>query len=323
MGAGDVRLLVLRDGAEGRWLFAVPVGTRRLGLILKARTSWASEYAPLGTPLLHPSLDGAALGELLRAAAGQHGLFAVPYLPVHGRVASRLLAAAGSKAVWVARQERAGHGSGANGKAQLAEADSGKRRKEMRRLLRRLGDHGKVRFSSVDGPGAVYAFETFLELEASGWKGRTGTALLSRADTAAFARGAVANRAATGGVRIDCLHAGQVPVAALVLFRAGGRVFSWKIAFDETFARYSPGAQIALQAMKTNLETPGFAGADSLAVPGHSMIEPLWRGRLETGTLLVAQGPFGTPLRTLLKADIALERSLRRGARALKRRLTG
>ena len=91
-----------------------------------------------------------------------------------------------------------------------------------------------------------------------------------------------------------------------------------KIGFDEAFARYSPGAQLALQALKTNLAIPGFRVADSLAIPGHSMIEPLWRGRLETGTLLYADGLK----RVLCKTDLRLEQTLRKAARAVRARVS-
>ncbi|MCK7612380.1 GNAT family N-acetyltransferase [Roseibium sediminicola] len=323
MGPASVRLLVTRERGSGRWLLAAPVGRTRPGLVLPANATWATEYAPLGTPLLHPEASDEAVRAFLEAGAHPGGLFAIPYLPLHSKTAARLKAAVPHKTVVFARAERASHGSGAKGKAQLAEADSGKRRKEMRRLMRRLGDHGKVRFASLSGSDALQGFEAFLHLEAAGWKGRSGTALLSLPETAAFARLAVEQRAATEGVRIDQLWAGNTLVAALVLFLDGGRVYSWKIAFDEDFARYSPGAQIALQALKINLASPGFKGADSLAIPGHTMIEPLWRGRLETGTLLFAQGRLGGLKQKLCKADVKLERRLRRVARAVKRRLNG
>lgn len=323
MGPSSVRLLVVREGGGGRWLLAAPVGRARPGLFLPANATWATEYAPLGTPLLHPEASDEAVCAFLEAGARPGGLIAVPYLPLHSKTAARLKAAVPHKTVVFARAERASHGPGAKGKAQLAEADSGKRRKEMRRLMRRLGDHGKVRFASLTGSEALQGFEAFLHLEAAGWKGRSGTALLSLPETAAFARLAIEQRAAAEGVRIDQLWAGSTLVAALVLFLDGGRVYSWKIAFDEDYARYSPGAQIALQALKINLASPGFKGADSLAIPGHTMIEPLWRGRLETGTLLFAQGRLGGLKKRLCKADVKLEQRLRRIARVVKRRLTG
>jgi len=323
MGPRSVRLLVVRERSGGRWLLAAPVGRTRPGLVLRANATWATEYAPLGTPLMHPETPDEAVESFLQAGAHPGGLFAIPYLPLQSRSAARLKAGGAQKTTVLSRAARAGHGSGAKGKAQLAEADSGKRRKEMRRLMRRLGDHGKVRFASLSGSEAIQGFEAFLHLEAAGWKGRSGTALMSLPETVAFARLAIEQRAGADGVRIDQLWAGNTLVAALVLFQDGGRVYSWKIAFDEDFARYSPGAQIALQALKINLALPNFKGADSLAIPGHTMIEPLWRGRLETGTLLYAQGALGGLKQTLCEADVKLEQKLRRVARAVKRRLTG
>ncbi|WP_297844907.1 GNAT family N-acetyltransferase [uncultured Roseibium sp.] len=317
MSKQAVRLVVVREQPGGRWLVAAPVGRRRFGLAVAVNTTWATEYAPLGTPLIHPDASAEAIATFINAAREPGNALAIPYLPLHSQSATRLRAVGAGKKSVLAKSFRASHGAGATGKSQLAEADSGKRRKEMRRLMRRLGDHGKTSFSSLSGSDAIAGFEAFLELEASGWKGRSGTALGSQSGTADFARTAVANLASRNGVRIDQLWSGQTLVATLVLFQQSGKVYSWKIAFDEEFARYSPGAQIALQALKINLAIPGFRGADSLAIPGHSMIEPLWRGRLETGTMLFADGLK----RSLCKTDLKLEQALRRAARALKKRL--
>lgn len=322
MGASRVRLVVVLERDEGRWLAAAPVVRRRLGLATRVNATFATEYAPLGTPLIHPQAGREAIGTFL-AAAASGGTLAVPHLPLHAQSAVRLMAASSGRMTLLAKSERASHGADANGKAQLAAADSGKRRKEMRRLLRRLGDHGKTRFNSLGATDVLQGFEAFLQLEAGGWKGRSGTALLSVPETAAFARQAIANLAQDNRVRIDQLWAGSTLVAALVLFCDGGKVFAWKIAFDEAYARYSPGAQLALEALRTNLASPGFRGADSLAIPGHSMIEPLWRGRLETATLLVTFGGMGSLQEALFRADHRLEQTLRNSARALRRRLTG
>lgn len=321
MSAKDVRLIAVRDRNSGAWLAAAPVGRRRAGLFMPVRTAWASDYGPLGTPLVHPDADAAALECFLAAAAGSTGLLAIPYLTLGGPTAHRILEMASVRIAVTARSERASHDAGAAGEEQLAQAVSAKKRKEMRRQLRRLEDIGAVRFDSATGERVPAAFEAFLQLENSGWKGRQGTGLLSKPSTAAFSRAAVAAMAARETVRIDELRAGETLLASLVVFLDGGHAFTWKIAFHEDYARYSPGAQLALDAFRRNLETPGFMKADSLAIPGHSMIEPLWRGRLETGTLLAA---FGTAADAKLKAaiaDIALESRLRSAARAVKSRL--
>ncbi|MDN3721019.1 GNAT family N-acetyltransferase [Roseibium salinum] len=136
-----------------------------------------------------------------------------------------------------------------------------------------------------------------------------------------FSLEAIAGLARLGRVRIDQFWSGDRLIASLVLIEAGGQVFSWKIAFDEAYGRYSPGAQIALYTFRQNLALPGFMGADSLAVPGHSMIEPLWRGRLETGTMVLAQGAAGSLKLRLATADLAAEQALRRLARSVRQRL--
>ncbi|WP_299818492.1 GNAT family N-acetyltransferase [uncultured Roseibium sp.] len=316
-----VRLAVVRDGRTGVWLVAAPVGRRRLGLALPTATVWATDYSPLGTPLMHPQAGPDAVDAFLKGAAGSGALLAIPYLPLASRTASRLSASGAVRITVTAREKRSAHDAGPKGEEQLQAAFSGKRRKEMRRLLRRLGDEHETSFESVTGAGVPAAFDAFLRLEASGWKGRSGTALSSRSQTEAFAKSAIANLAGGNCVRIDQLKVGEALVAALVLIQNRGHVFSWKIAFDESRARFSPGAQIALHALRENLAMPGFKGADSLAVPGHSMIEPLWRGRVETATLLGSQG-FGGRLMTFLgEADLTAKRGLRRGLRAVKKRL--
>ncbi|QFT29695.1 hypothetical protein FIV00_04325 [Labrenzia sp. THAF82] len=316
-----VRLVVVREKQKQYWLAAAPVGRRRLGIAFPVTSTWATEYSPLGTPLLHPDASQGAIAAFLHAMGGSKGVLAFPYLPLHSASADRLRSAMAERYRSTACATRAAHAAGETGNQQLESAYSGKRRKEMRRLLRRLDDHGTTRFSSLSGHEAVQGFESFLHLEAKGWKGRAGTALLSTPETAAFARAAIANRSAEDGVRIDQLWAGNTLVAALVLFVEGGAVFSWKIAFDEEFARYSPGAQIAVHAFRENLKLNGFKGADSLAIPGHTMIEPLWRGRLETCTLLYSGGAFSAQLCALCQADLELEQRLRRLVRQLKKRV--
>ncbi len=318
-----VRLAVVRSRDTGDWLAAAPVGARRVGLVMPQNVTWATDYSPLGIPLVHPQAGQAAVRRFIETAARPGNALAIPYLPLSSQTAERLQEAVPGCSEVVSRHDRAGHDAGAAGAAQLEAAFSGKRRKEMRRLLRRLAEHGETRFESLTGAQSVEGFEAFLKLEASGWKGSTGTALLSRTPTADFSRRAIARFADRDGLRIDNLWAGDCLVASLVLIIDRGHAFAWKIAFDETFAKYSPGAQIALEALRLNLEMPGFVQADSLAIPGHSMIEPLWRGRLDMGTLLIGLGPLGGLKRRLCRADIDAGSKLREAARALRKRIKG
>lgn len=318
---GSVRLAVVRGKSSKAWQLAVPIRRRRAGLAVAVNSAWTTHYAPLGTPLLHRDAGPETVLRFVQMVSGAFGLLALPYLPKSARAAQLAGELEGWRANWVQSTERAGHGAGALGNAQLDEAFRGKRRKEMKRQLRRLEDLGPVTVKHLQGDEVVQGFEEFLELEAQGWKGRGGTALVQKPETARFSKDVIQNLSRTNGARIDQIWVGETLAAALVSFIQGGQVFTWKIASDENFAKYSPGAQIAIMAFRRNLEMPGFTQADSLAIPGHSMIEPLWRGRIKMGTLLLAKGPMGRALAALAAADINLERVLRDKARALKVRL--
>lgn len=319
MDARAVAMIVVRNQTSGNWLAAAPVGRRRAGLLIPANTVWAHDYAPLGTPLIDPSADNATIDALLTAAAGPSRLLAVPYFPMASRTASRLIASPEWSARWAGKRQRAALDAGAVKTGHPEPPIRSKKRKELRRLLRRLGDHGAVEMRRLEGAEAENAFEAFLELEAGGWKGRAGSALVSQGNSDSFSRVVIRALAGLGGLQIDELRSGPDLIASLVSFVDRGRVFAWKIAYDEAFARYSPGAQIAIFAREENLKMPEFDGADSLAIPEHSMISSLWKSRIEFGTLLMSRGDRRMST-SLSAADVTLERALRERARKLKRR---
>ncbi|WP_417770165.1 GNAT family N-acetyltransferase [Stappia sp.] len=322
----DVAIVAIRDAVDGAFLALAPFACRRAGLLARRVTMLAGDYGPLGAPLVAPDADPQVPAALLDAAAGHFGgrLAVLPYLRTDGPV-FELLQDMGAETDWRLTRDndslRAGHATGATGREQYRMLGT-RRRKELDRQFRRLGDAGTAELTSVTDPaGVAEAFERFLELEAAGWKGRRGTALASEPSRAAFARAFVRDMARVGKARIDVLTQGGTAVAMLVMLRDRDRVFSWKIAFDEACARLSPGAQVTRYAMRRNLEEAGVAEADSLAVPDHPMITPLWRGKVPYATLLVARGRAAGVALAFARADLAARRGLRRIAKAVLRRL--
>lgn len=322
----DVVIAAIRDAADDTFLALAPFARRREGLLARRVTMLAGEYGPLGAPLLAPDADPQVLDALLEAAVGHFGgrLVALPYLRTDGPVFDLLQDVCAQTGWRLARDNdslRAGHATGATGHEQYRLLGT-RRRKELDRQFRRLGDAGATALASVtDSAGIAEAFERFLELEAAGWKGRRGTALASEPSRAAFARAFVQGMAQAGKARIDMLTQDGVAVAMLVMLRDRDRVFSWKIAFDEARARLSPGAQVTRYAMRRNLEEAGLAEADSLAIPDHPMITPLWRGKVPYARLVVVRGPLAGPALAFARADLAARRGLHRIAKAVLRRL--
>ncbi|RTE89260.1 GNAT family N-acetyltransferase [Bradyrhizobium sp. LVM 105] len=170
----------------------------------------------------------------------------------------------------------------------LRDALGSKKLKELRRLRHRLEEHGPVAFDVARRPDEIGpALETFLQLEASGWKGKRGTALVQHAGDAAFIRRAVPALAETAQCEIITLRAGTAPVAAGIVLRHQDRAFFFKLGIDERFARYSPGVQLTLELTRHLCADPAIASADSTASADHPMINPIWRGRFAIGDVLI------------------------------------
>jgi hypothetical protein len=197
----------------------------------------------------------------------------------------------------------------------LREALGHKKLKELRRQRNRLADHGRVHFDIARTVNEVAAaVETFLALEASGWKGKRGTALVQDEGDAAFIRRATPALAANGQCEIATLSAGETPVASAVVLRHLDRAFYFKLGVDERFARFSPGVQLTLDLTRHLCADPSIASADSTANADHPMINPIWRGRLAIGDVLIPLRR-GDPVVALVQTVLTLRSLAREPAR--------
>jgi CelD/BcsL family acetyltransferase involved in cellulose biosynthesis len=314
--AQGVRVLAIH-GAGGRLIAVAPVTLTRLGRIAPALRLWSHSFGPFGAPLVAAGAVEEAAALMIEAAP----TVILPDVPLEAPL-NRVLQQA-------ARQTgRSAHVLAAHRRAALFRSTAVKdiraalptrRRKEFARQMRRLAEHGPVAIDSATAPDAVAAaFEEFLALEAAGWKGRGATAILSDPVIADFARTVVAKRAAAGGVRVDALRVGAKPIAVVVTFLAGTSAWTWKVAFDETHSRFSPGAQLMLDLPGRIFADERIERIDSLATADHPMIDHLWRDRLAIGTLVVGSGG---PMHRLALLSEKAERRARAGARRLRERL--
>ncbi|MGE4429857.1 MAG: GNAT family N-acetyltransferase [Sphingobium sp.] len=175
-----------------------------------------------------------------------------------------------------------------------------KKRKEIRRLLNRLADHGAVTHHRLErGQDVAGWTRDFLMLEASGWKGQEGTALDSAPGTRAYFSEILAHAAEQDMLDMLRIDVDDRVIAMLVNFRHGRGAHSYKIAFDEDFARYSPGILIEIDNLRTVLgDGPAQAARrldwmDSCAAPDHPMIDGLWAERRAIAQFRVALGGPG------------------------------
>jgi hypothetical protein len=279
----------------------------------------ADPYGTLCTPLIDREMPNDAVFGLMRAAreAGAHALI-LRDVTLDGTVMKAFtesLRQDGMRPMRLQSHVRASLDSTRDADELLRDALGAKKLKELRRQRHRLAEHGAVRFDVARTPEDVASsVEIFLRLEASGWKAQRGTALLQDAGDAGFIRRATKALAETGQCEIVTLRAGHTPVAAAIVLRHQDRAFYFKLGVDEHFARLSPGVQLTLDLTRHLCADPVIAMADSTASADHPMINPIWRGRLAIGDVLLPLRPHD-PVVPLIHAAMRLRRWIREPAR--------
>lgn len=318
-------ILVWQSGAPRQLvgLFPFEVAARRYAVRLPVMVGWTHRFAPLGTPLIDGALRGAVLAAFLEHVAGDDALpklLLLPFMDEVGPVAGALravLKGGGARYAAFGRHRRAALRAGAGRHGYLAGAIASKRRKEWRRQRRRLAEAGPVNFALAARPEEVAAvLKDFLALEAGGWKGRAGTAIAQDRPTARFVESAIADLAAQGQVRAARFACGSRPVACVLTLVSGAVAWSWKVAYDESFAAASPGVQVFLDLTEALFADDSIMLVDSCAAPGHPMIDHLWRERIALGDWLIAARPgAGFVLASRLEAARRTAATLARGLR--------
>ena len=198
---------------------------------------------------------------------------------------------------------------------------SHKHLKELRRQERRLADLGALRYRALARDEAPDAWiERFLTLEARGWKGEEGSALASEAGSRAYFAEIARQAARRGRLQMLELTLDGVPLAAKCNFVDRDGAFAFKIAHDETHAKYSPGVlleQFNMRYLKE--ECPQVGWMDSCAKAQHFMINRLWTQRRTIASHSICGR--GLAARTLIRHGTRIAR-LRAKARTLSGRET-
>nr|WP_249150410.1 GNAT family N-acetyltransferase [Bradyrhizobium sp. JYMT SZCCT0180] len=279
----------------------------------------ADPYGSLSTPLLGGDHAEQAAERLLDGArkAGAHALM-LRDMSLDGaamKAFTEMLARDGLTPRVLQSHVRAALDATLDPDELLREGLGPKKLKELRRQRNRLGDHGEVHFDIARTPAEVTAaLETFLNLEASGWKAKRGTALVQHPGDAAFIRRATCALAATGQCEIVTLRAGETPVAAAIVLRHQDRAFYFKLGVDERFSKFSPGVQLTLDLTRHLCADPAIRLVDSTANADHPMINPIWRGRLAIGDVLFPLRR-GDVVATLAQTALTLRKLAREPAR--------
>jgi hypothetical protein len=144
-------------------------------------------------------------------------------------------------------------------------------RKSLAFHWRRLERTGKPEFVTIRGhdEGSSSAFEDFLRLEASGWKGAAGSAIAQSPALVDFYRDLYAMNAEGAWAEIHLLRLDGLAIAGEFCLVSGSVRVAHKAGYDEEFKRLSPGHLSLNELLARSCEDAGIRELNVVGEPAY------------------------------------------------------
>jgi CelD/BcsL family acetyltransferase involved in cellulose biosynthesis len=329
----EVRLAVIRDETEhnSRLRLLLPFSVERPGFAIGAPIirAWANPFGPLGTPLVDAEGAAETIDHFLEALGREEmrlpSVLVMPDCRINGPFAQMVRAIAMSRNLPVDihnEHTRPMLESMSDGETYLKNSIKSSHMREMRRQWGLLEKLGRASYEVARQPADVRVrMEEFLLLEASGWKGRKRTAMLSDRLRAAFAREAVFNLAEIDAARIHTIDLDGKAIASMIVLMMNGEAYTWKTAYNENYAHYSPGKLLVAQITDWHLDDANIVRTDSCAVPDHPIMSRFWQERETMGTLIIGLKPNADREVRQVGTQLHLYQSTRNVARMIREKM--
>lgn len=257
---------------------------------------------------------GRALGEAL-GASRCHGI-EVDLLPGHGATAQLLQRLSGAGwSVWSEERDRMTVIDLAGDWPAYWQARSSNLRKALGKQERQLARVGEVRFADSAQTGEwADVLEEGLVLEARGWKGEQGSAILTRPAEARFYRRVAEAAAVKRRLRLFSLHVSGRMIAFYLTMVEAERLYWLKVAYDEQHAHYGPAMLLFRWGLAACFDDPSI---HSVCISG----TPEWTRRWLTRTepLITVRAVPGRSIVGLAARVEAMARRARAGLSAPSR----
>jgi CelD/BcsL family acetyltransferase involved in cellulose biosynthesis len=258
-------------------LFPLRIDARFRGLPVRAARSYLHRNTLVGTPLVRPRSAPEAIRALLRS--GVAPLVEFGWCSADGPFYGALAEAAGdARLPWVVADAytRAILVRGRDPRARF----NSNMKNNVRRGQAKLAAHGELRAVRL-GPGddVTAWLEQFMQLEASGWKGKKGSALACRQDDRRFVAAVFPEAFRRGQLIITGLDLAGRPLARHTFFTSGEGAFTFKIAYDEAYAAASPGILAEVHNVAQLTEAAGPLWFDSNTARESVSYGRVWKDR--------------------------------------------
>jgi CelD/BcsL family acetyltransferase involved in cellulose biosynthesis len=275
-----------KKGPAPLWgFFPLEVTSRCLGLPIRTLAFWEHKHCFLTVPLIHACHTKEVLDAFWRwferNPLGCRILDTNHFLaegPLHEEWADFAI---GRVSFTVIDYPRAFLAPSQTAESYVSSNISKKHRDEFLRWERRLAELGKLEYHRVDDIRDLDGWiDEFLRLEAAGWKGGpAGAAFAKEAEQAAYLRTISREGFRQNRVMLLSLTLNGRPIAMKHNLLSGEGGFTFKIAYDETFAKYSPGVLLELENIRAICDGGQAKWLDSCAHPRHVMANRIWRER--------------------------------------------
>ncbi|MET0306252.1 MAG: GNAT family N-acetyltransferase [Solirubrobacterales bacterium] len=254
--------------------------------------TWNHDYSFLGTPLVdRDRLDRYAAGLVAAVERRGMGHFLVLRDIDEGPVLDALRDAIGASRKVEVAFERSFERAAVE---RRTEADYVSTLKSSRR--RRLNRRQRKLAEAVDGEldcryvrCADGAVETFLELEASGWKGELGTAMACDSGSTAFFAEMCKWFDQRGRLQMRVMQGNEKAIVMNCNLVAGNAMFSFKTAYDESFRKYAPGLLLQLDDFSAWHEREREDYMDSCGDPNAQTLNEFWPDRRTITTVVIGR----------------------------------
>jgi CelD/BcsL family acetyltransferase involved in cellulose biosynthesis len=321
----SVALILDGAGSSQRIIGLVPLQRRRTFRRLPVPTVgvWCHCHCYLTTPLLRKDEELAAwktLFEFLARWRKGGAIFDIDTLAADGPVARALVD-------YLQQSRCPTHVAGVYNRALLIPGPDASTyvhrtlsrdlRRRLARKRRRLEERGEVTLRTLGPDDDIEVWlDQFVRLEASGWKGRAGTAVEQQPAELGFFRGTTRRAHEMGRLLMLSLCVDGQPIAMQVNMSSGDGGFALKCAYDEDWGIYSPGTLLELEAIHILHQRPNLQWVDSCSSSANTLMRRLWG---EKRTILHLVLPTGRPFSRLLISLIPIGSYLRHGLRTLLR----
>ena len=316
----DVRIVAVWRGGVLAGLFPLRSARRYR---LRTLSSWTHPHCVLCVPLVRAGQAHEVLNAVFDWAKSEASILEFPWLPTDGAFHQALvdvLHQSPRTAQTIEAFTRPLLRRARDAETYLAKHMPSAERRELRRQEKRLGETGKVEHLVLRNAEELPRWiDEFLALEASGWKGKRGTAFACTEHQRRFATAVFSGAFERGKLTMVGMNLDGRPIARFCLLTTGEGAFAFKTAFDESLRKYGPGTLVVSDVIAAFHARPELEWMDSYTGPNNQNLAALWKHRRTIRWVGIAADTKGEialallPLARVLK-KIGAKLRIRRGA---------